>query len=265
MILVTGHKGFIGRNLVKHLTDRNQKVYGLDRKDGNVFDQLNSVPWKDITQIYHQGAISNTTETDVDKIYRHNIKFSVDLFEKAIQHEIVTKYASSASVYGNSNNHSYNPLNFYAMSKLTVDMWVKENRRRFKRNVTGFRYYNVYGNDEQKEDTAMSPVYKFSQQAKNTGTITVFEGSERMVRDFVCIDDVIDIIKDDHVNGIFDLGTGRPISFLKVAQLVAKKYDATIRYIPMPEILLDRYQFYTRAKEEYFHKFITVEDWLAKT
>jgi ADP-L-glycero-D-manno-heptose 6-epimerase len=265
MILITGHKGFIGRNLANHLEQRNNKVYGLDRKDGNVFEQLNDVPWKDITEIYHQGAISSTTEQNVDAIYKHNIKFSIDLFEKAIEHEIIVKYASSGSVYGNSKEYSYSPLNYYAMSKLTVDMWVKQNSRRFKKNITGFRYFNVYGKDEMKDDLSTSPIYRFSEQAKNTGIIKIFKGSDKTFRDFICVEDIISIITDDHAFGIFDLGTGTPVSFLEVAELVSEKYDAAVKFIPMPDIVKGKYQFYTKAKAEYNHHFISVKDWLAKT
>jgi ADP-L-glycero-D-manno-heptose 6-epimerase len=265
MILVTGDKGFIGRNLTDYLLKRDHVVQGLDRKDGDVFEQLAEVPWDQIDMIYHQGAISSTTEQDVDAIYRHNVKFSIDLFEQAIKHNIVVKYASSGSVYGNSKDYTYNPLNYYAMSKLTVDMWVMQNKHRFKNRVTGFRYFNVYGHNELKDDLSTSPLYRFSEQAKTTGIIKIFKGSDKTYRDFVCVDDIIKIIVDDHAFGVYDLGTGKPKSFLEIAELVAEKYDAAIKFVPMPEIVKGKYQFYTKARPEYNHRFITVEEWLSKS
>lgn len=260
MIFVTGHKGFIGSHLVKHLKAHRYNVIGLDAVAGDVFDQLDYIDWKDITEIYHLGAVSDTTETNIGKIYKHNIQFSLELFHIAATFDIPIKYASSASVYGNSGNE-YNPLNYYALSKQTVDLWLKDNIRQF-RNVVGFRFFNVYGNPENKSEHTMSPVSKFMKQAKETGIIEVFEDSDNMVRDFICIDDVIKIMTKDHLSGIYDLGTGRPISFQKVAELVSEKYGATIKTIPFPEKLRNKYQFYTKSNHFYDHDFISVEDWL---
>lgn len=261
MILVTGHKGFIGSNLADHLSSEDE-IYGIDAKDGDVFYQLSRVPWENITQIYHQGAISNTTEKSVEKIYQHNIEFSISLFEFAIYHGIPVKYASSASVYGNLKSPNYNPLNYYALSKLTVDMWVQDNIHRFK-NIVGFRYFNVYGSNEGKSEWTKSPVCKFSEQAVKYGAIKIFDNSAITYRDFVCVEDVINIVTGEYESGIYDLGTSSPITFESVAELVAKKYNARIEKIPFPELLKDKYQFYTCARQDFRgYRFTSVEDWL---
>jgi ADP-L-glycero-D-manno-heptose 6-epimerase len=169
MILVTGFEGFIGRNLVDYLTKKGEICIGIDRVHGDVFEQLDSVNWKDISMIYHQGAISSTTEQDVDLIYQMNVRFSLKLFALAALHDIPVHYASSGSVYGNSKEYAYNPLNYYAMSKMTVDMWVKENLSAFRKPIVGFRYFNVYGANEAKDDLSTSPIYRFSEHAKEHG------------------------------------------------------------------------------------------------
>ena len=69
------------------------------------------------------------------------------------------------------------------------------------------------------------------------------------------------------VSGIFNIGTGAPISFQKVADLVAKKYNAEIEIIPMPGKLQGQYQTYTSAdltelNKHIQHKFKTVEEFL---
>ena len=130
-------------------------VHGFDAVDGDPIELAKDVPWNEITQIYHLGAISNTTELDVLKIQRWNVQSALQIMEKAIEHNIPVTYASSGSVYGNSmcqGQYEYNPLNYYAISKLTVDYWVKENLSRFKAPVVGLRYFNVYGADEKKDD-----------------------------------------------------------------------------------------------------------------
>jgi ADP-L-glycero-D-manno-heptose 6-epimerase len=250
MILVTGHKGFIGRSLCDRLLAEKYEIVGIDALDGDPHELTREIDWSKIEGIFHQGAVSSTLETDVAKIYSLNIDYSIKLFEKAIEHGIPVRYASSASVYGNSKDYSYNPLNYYAMSKLTVDMWVQQNFYRFKAPITGFRYFNVYGLDERKSDCTTSPIYKFTEQAKNDGVIKLFYGSENMYRDFVWVEDVVTVIMSDRyaVKRIFDVGTGEPESFLSVAQMISKKYDVPIKFIPMPDNIKSHYQHYTKAQ-----------------
>lgn len=263
MILVTGHKGFIGRNLKGYLEADGHDVYGFDAVDGDPIELAGLVPWEKITKIYHQGAISNTTELDVLKVQRWNVQSSVQILEKAIEYKIPVAYASSGSVYGqsmaNHGTYDYNPLNYYAISKLTVDMWVKENWDRFTAPVTGYRYFNVYGADEKKTDFCTSPVYRFSEQAKTDGVIKIFKGSQNTYRDFVWVGDIIKIITTNCETGIFDLGCSTSISFLDVAEIVSEKYDVPIKFIPMPEIVKGKYQTYTCARKVFDHKFMQVE------
>lgn len=266
MILVTGHKGFIGRNLKGYLEAQGHEVYGFDAVDGDPIDQAYDVPWDKITQIYHQGAISNTTELDVLKVQRYNVHSSIQIFEKAIKHKIPVVYASSGSVYGqsmaNHGTYDYNPLNYYAIAKYTVDLWVKQNWSAFKNQITGYRYFNVYGADEKKDDFCTSPVYRFSEQAKNDGVIKIFRGSQNTYRDFVWVGDIIDIITTNSKSGIFDLGCSHSISFLEVAEIVSEKFDVPVKFIPMPEIIKGKYQTYTYAKKEFDHEFMMVKDFV---
>ena len=266
MILVTGHKGFIGRNLWKHLEQQGHSLYGFDAVDGDPIELAKDVPWDKITKIYHQGAISNTTELNVLKVQRWNVESSIQIFEKAIRYKIPVAYASSGSVYGqsmaNHGTYDYNPLNYYAVSKYTVDLWVKENWSAFTAPITGYRYFNVYGADEKKDDFCTSPVYRFSEQAKNDGVIKIFKGSQNTYRDFVWVGDIIKIITTNAKSGIFDLGCSNSISFLEVAEIVADKYDVPVKFIEMPEIIKGKYQTYTCAKREFDHSFMMVQNFV---
>jgi ADP-L-glycero-D-manno-heptose 6-epimerase len=256
MNIVTGYRGFIGSHLYRALND----PYGIDHK--KCFSFLNKFTlWDSVQCVYHMGGISDTTETDVSKIYRYNIDFTIKLFEKCIEYGIPVKYASSASVYGNTN-HKINPLNYYAMSKATIDYWVQLNQDRFK-FIQGFRFFNVYGNNEEHKGSQASPVTQFKIQAQTTGKIKIFEESNNCIRDFVCVEDVCKLIlHNNHVSGIYDLGTSKPISFLKVAELIQKKYGGEIVEIPFPRHLKEKYQFYTCANSDFDYKFKSLEEWL---
>lgn len=256
MILITGSNGFIGSHLVKKFDD----VYEVDVHNRNkIFEH--DFPWHEVMRVYHMGALSSTTEKNVDRIHDLNVRYSIQLFEEAIRHEVPVTYASSASVYGNSQSYIINPLNYYAMSKATVDYWVMDNIDRFS-NIVGCRFFNVYGEGEDHKGSQASPIHQFSKQAKETGVIKVFEGSKNFFRDFVYVGDVIDCVTMERPSGIYDLGTSNPISFLYVADLVSRKYNAKIETIPFPTHLYGKYQYYTSARAEYNHKFISVRDFL---
>ena len=166
----------------------------------------------------------------------------------AAKHSIPVKYASSASVYGNQVG-IINPLNYYALSKVTVDYWVEDNLDKFPL-IQGFRYFNVYGDGEGHKGNQASPVSKFTKEIKETGKLKLFEGSQDFLRDFVCVDDIVNLVLDNgKKSGIYDLGTSAPVSFQFVAECCIKKYGGDIEYIPFPDHLKGKYQDYTCAKK----------------
>lgn len=259
MIILTGYNGFIGSAFSDKLDKENLYRVGI----GGAFNFLNEYSdWDKVELILHQGAISSTVETDINKIHKYNVDYTLRLFEKSIEYGIPVKYASSASVYGNLQG-IFNPLNYYAISKLQIDYWVQDHLSDFSL-IQGFRYFNVYGNGEDSKGDQASPVSKFAKQIKETGKLNLFEGSDKFLRDFVCVDDVVNVVLNNKKeSGIYDLGTSNPVSFQHVAECVANKYNGDINYIPFPNHLVGKYQDYTKAKCEWGdYKFMTVEDYL---
>jgi len=259
MKILTGCNGFIGKKFADQLDG---KYIGFEM--GNAFQLLDNLPvWDDIDEIIHMGAISDTTETDIGKITIYNTEFSIRLFKKAIELGIPVKYASSASVYGNSAGN-INPLNYYAISKVQVDYWVQDNIDLFE-SIQGFRFFNVYGEGEEHKGNQRSPISKFTEEAKMTGKIKIFKNSEKMVRDFIYVGDVVDLVLNNQLeSGVYDLGTGHPHSFRDIAEIIADKYNAQIEEIDFPVHLQGKYQFYTCADMFWAnkYKFTNVEDYI---
>ena len=110
-------------------------------------------------------------------------------------------------------------------------------------------------------------LFRSTKQAKETGIIKLFENSKAYLRDFIWVEDVIDCMYyDQHSSGIYDVGTGVARSFERVAELIADKYDAKIEYVPFPEHLRDKYQYFTCALNHFIeHRFISVEEYLLRT
>ena len=260
MKMITGCNGFIG----SHFKEREEKYIGVEAF--NAVHMIENFPkWDDIDEIIHMGAISSTIETDLNKLHFYNVDLTLRLFEQAIKYNIPVKYASSASVYGNGSAGwgDLNPLNYYAITKLQVDYWVQDNIDRFS-NIQGFRFFNVYGPGEEHKGNQRSPVSKFTEQAVENGVIEIFEGSENCFRDFVYVDDIIDIVDNNGVeSGIYDLGSGRVYSFREVAEIIAKKYGAEIKEIPFPEHLKNKYQYNTVSNFKWNNKkFMSIEDYI---
>ena len=262
MIVLTGSKGFIGKKFIPKL---NQPIIEVEQE--NSFKFISGFDkWDKVSLIIHQGAISSTVEKNIQTLHHNNVAFTLFLFEKAIEYQIPVKYASSASVYGNQTKtlKAINPLNYYAITKLQIDYFVQDNLDKFK-SIQGFRYFNVYGEGEDHKRDQASPVSKFTRQIRETGKLKLFKGSDKFLRDFVCVDDVVDIVLDNNIgSGIFDLGTGSPISFQEVAELVAEKEKGEIEYIDFPEHLKGKYQDYTCADMKWIgdYKFKSVQEYL---
>ena len=261
MIIVTGSRGFIGRNFLKAFEDSDDVIIPVD---SDIIEWMvnDFKDWHKVDLVIHQGAISSTIEKDIDKIHYYNVHLTLKLFEKCIKYGIPVKYASSASVYGNLQG-VFNPLNYYAISKLQIDYWVQDNIDEFSL-IQGFRYFNVYGNGEGDKGDQASPVSKFTKQVKETGKLKLFEGSDNFYRDFVCVDDIVHLVLNNRKrSGIYDLGTSNPVSFQHVAECVAKKYNGEIEYVRFPNHLKGKYQDYTRARGEWGdYIFTTVERYL---
>jgi ADP-L-glycero-D-manno-heptose 6-epimerase len=251
-ILITGHKGFIGQNMVNALKDDHElSLYEW----GEEPPEFEGLDW-----CIHLGAISSTAETDVEKVMRQNHDFSCMLLMACQLNKVNLQYASCASVYGLDSDFREDslpsPQSPYAWSKYLFDRHVK-NQNFDGIRVQGFRYFNVYGPHEDHKDQP-SPQHKFTKQAKETGVIKLFEGSENFRRDFIPVSEVINVHKkffDVTESGIWNVGTGKPQSFQHIAETIAESMEAKIEYIPMPENLKSQYQTYTCANTEKLRRY----------
>lgn len=256
-ILITGYKGFIGKNLFKYLKKKNLNVYGYDYSRNN-FPIVKKYDW-----IIHLGAISSTTEKNFNKIMKQNYYFSIKLVNECIKHNVNLQYASSASVYdikyGFKESSKCNPKSPYSKSKYLFDKYVE--KLNSKIIIQGYRYFNVFGPNEKNKFNQSSPIYKFIKQAKINKKINLFYNSKFYKRDFVFVGDICKIhlkMMKIKVSGLFNIGRGRALSFEKIAQTVAKKYLCNINYIKMPNNVRKHYQKFTKANISKIQKYLKI-------
>jgi ADP-L-glycero-D-manno-heptose 6-epimerase len=275
MIIVTGGAGFIGSNLIaglnrlghedilvvdnlstaaKHL-NLNRLAFSdyLDKED--LLDALDSLV--EVEAIFHQGACSSTTETDGRYMMRNNYRYSRRLLDFALDRSVPFLYASSASVYGSGADGFAErpaceyPLNVYAFSKFSFDNHVRRVLPTARSQVLGLRYFNVYGPQENHKGAMASVAFHLFGQLQRGEEMTLFEGSDGFLRDFVHVDDAVAVnlhFLGSGVSGIYNCGTGQARSFEDVGramQTLAGRGE--LRTVPFPEHLVGKYQAYTRA------------------
>ena len=225
----------------------------------------------------HQGACSDTMQTDGRYMMENNYRYSVDLLDWCQEHEIPFIYASSASVYGagkvfkEAREHEA-PLNVYGYSKFLFDQVVRRRLAGCRAQVAGFRYFNVYGPREAHKGRMASVAFHFFNQYLAGGTVKLFEGSGgygpgEQSRDFISVDDVVRVnlffLDNPGISGVFNVGTGRAQSFNDVAHATINairrsrgeraltlhelKDSGAIEYVAFPAQLVGKYQSFTQA------------------
>lgn len=262
-ILITGHEGFIGRNMLAWChQEENWHVDGWEWNPNELPDVAN-YDW-----VIHLGAIADMTSTDVDAIMKQNYEFSQWLFNECNKHGVNLQYASSSSVYGNTKDFSEysecHPQTPYAWSKYLFDRWVFQQDLHIM--VQGFRYFNVYGKWMHLRGRRANAIHKWRTQARKEGKITVWENAEHIKRDWTWVGDVcrlhIDFIKQVHGSGIWNCGAGIPHSFLDIAEEIAEQEGVPIEFEPVPANELTRFRNKTCADLKHLKETIGKRQWL---
>jgi len=261
-VLVTGHEGFIGRNMMSWLHQQGYHVDGWEWGDSD-FPDVRSYKW-----VIHLGAIADMTETDVDKVLHQNFEFSQRLFKECNENGVHLQYASSSSVYGNTKDFSEyapcHPQTAYAWSKYLFDRWVFQQKSAIL--VQGFRYFNVYGKWMHIRGRRANAIYKWRQQARKEGYIEVWENAEHVKRDWTWVGDVCrlhtDFMNTVVGSGIWNCGSGLPHSFLDIAEYIAEQEGVEIRTIEVPDSEKQRWRQNTCANLKHLKETVGKRQWL---
>lgn len=286
MIVLTGAAGFIG-SVVLH------KLNLAGYEDIVIVDDFSSVEKKknwqskkfirnihrdeffdwfdqharEVKQVIHLGARTDTTEFDMRIFDRLNLNYSKAIWERCAKYQIPLIYASSAATYGNGefgydDNHEVveklKPLNPYGISKNEFDKWAlkQENQPPF---WAGLKFFNVYGPDEYHKGRMASVILHAFYQIRDNGRVRLFRSHRpdfkdgEQLRDFIYVKDISDVIlfllKQQPASGLYNLGTGKARTFLDLARAVFAALDKepVIEFIDTPEDIRDKYQYFTEA------------------
>ncbi len=285
-ILITGGAGFIGSNLAfyfqEHFPQSHIVVFDKFRSEAtfsngnlqsfghyknligfsgdiicgdlNSSNDLAELDGYSFDYIFHEAAISDTRVYDQEIIMQTNVNSFYYFLEKAKRDNSVLVYASSAATYGSMPSPQIvgkeSPENPYGFSKYAMDQiayrYMRENPNM---TIVGLKYFNVYGAREFFKDKTSSTVIQFGHQILAGKAPRLFEGSDKIVRDFVYIKDVLQAnIKacEAKKSGVYNVGTSKPRSFQDIADILQKELGTNYgtEYFPNP---FTGYQMHTQA------------------
>ena len=238
----------------------------LDKSD--FIDQLTRGHFGDrIRAILHMGACSATTEKNADYLMENNYRYTARIAAwRETQPGCRLIYASSAATYGDGTQGyadneadllNLRPLNMYGYSKHLFDLLAQ--RKGWLKHIVGLKYFNVFGPNEYHKDDMRSVINKAFPQVRDEGRIRLFKSHRpdykdgEQLRDFIYVKDAVEMtlffLENPDIGGIYNIGTGRAQSWNDVAAGLFKAagQPLNIEYIPMPENLQGKYQYFTCA------------------
>ena len=271
------------------LKERNLENLNYQRNlDAVLFRQLiseNNSELKNVKTIIHLGACSSTTETDEEYLNDNNFLYTKELCEWSLENNVRFVYASSAATYGDGtfgmddrdeDIEKFQPLNLYGWSKQKFDILAQKNG--WFDSIVGLKYFNVYGPNEEHKGDMRSVVSKAYREISETKKMSLFksyhpdylDGEQK--RDFLYVKDAVQmtiwLTQNCKSSGLFNLGNGTARTWLDLGNAIFRglNIEPDINFIEMPQMLRDKYQYFTQATIEklkshgYDHQLFSLEE-----
>ena len=250
-ILITGSEGFVGKNLVKGLSQKHT-IYTSDQLDSSThenyskcditnYDSVEKIV-KDIDAVIHLTAHSLVSSLDGSITNgRVNIMGLLNLLECCKKNSVSKViFTSASSLIGEpkfphvDENHPPKPKTAYGITKLTSEHYLRLYNELYNIDYTVFRFFNIYGPFQ--KNGLIPSIYN---KIQNNEPITVF-GKGDQIRDYVYIEDIIPFFEqaistDISKNNVLNMGTGNGTTILEIIKNMSEilKIEPKIEYQPV--------------------------------
>ena len=229
-IIVTGCNGFLGNHTVTHLQEQGHIVTGIDIQQ-NI---LQGLPNTNFDVLFHFAAFVGGRKGIDNNLWNiaQNIEIDRSTFQWAEQHVGKIIYPSSCAAYPKhlqtkigtpmrEDMANGDAFDMYGMSKLASECMLKF--AQVKSHV--MRPFSIYG-PGQSMDYPLPAIIKRAKE----GECSVW-GSGTQVRDWVYITDalrVFDYLIDREDPIVLNIGTGIPLTFKQVAEIIYQEIHGKI-------------------------------------
>jgi len=119
-----------------------------------------------------------------------------------------------------------NPLSPYAVTKLTNELYANNFARVYGMKVIGFRYFNVFGKNQDPDSPYAAVIPQFIKALLN-GQSPVIYGDGETTRDFCYVDNVVEAnllaLRTDNIEAfgkVYNVGTGKQTSINDLFKLI---------------------------------------------
>ncbi len=267
--LVIGGNGFLGSHVVDALARRGHRVAAFDRfgvlnpqfvEPGvelisgdflNAADLRAAVAGRDVVLHFLSTTDPATAEDDPTLDLRTNIMSSVQLFEVCASAEVgqVVFASTGGAIYGDQEKRVFReddltvPVSPYAIGKQAIEGYLRYFRRKRGLASTVFRISNPYGpRQNPAKRQGVIPIF-LRRMAQGRPLVVYGDGS--MVRDYVYVADMADMVADAVTRGttsdLYNLGSGVGTSLRDLVRCIA---DATgvepeVHHAPAPPTFVD--------------------------
>ena len=245
-ILVTGGAGFIGSHLCKKLSSLTSNLTIYDNLSSGKVENVKHLPKVHFVKadildlkklqsqektdlIYHLAAqvvVPYSMENPIED-FETNARGTLNVLEKARKDDARVVFASSAAVYGNTDQlptpetHGFSPDSCYGLSKVVGEQYCNMYSKQYGLDITILRFANVYG--PRCHGVIEDFLDKISRNPKKLEII----GTGLQSRDFVHISDVVEALilsatSEVTVGETFNIGFGKTTKIIDLAKIILK-------------------------------------------
>ena len=289
-VLITGGTGFVGQYLMRYLSlNKDYEVFISSRKkedaksiriDFTDYQQiervLNDYKFDKIFHLACQPSV-HISFNDPFSTLNDNIVGTLNLLKACRGRAIKLILAGTSEVYKTTNSQmteeSYvDPQSPYAISKMTIDQFVRLSAEQLDLNITLLRLFNHTGPGQSTEFVLYSFAYQLAQIKKKNQKALMKVGNLQVQRDFTDVRDVVrayDLVSNEKCFGeVYNVCNGMPFRLSDLLNTLIKISRVSVQ-IEVDENRLRKkdVMYYCGSYEKIYKKFdwypiISIEDTL---